>query len=184
MAASGHALHRQHLGGPLYPSTLVSQLDAIGRGDEDDDDPNAIPASSLVFHADGLCSTIFRVRLPISSSDLREQERASSTVTASSANNRSKIERIADIAYNEGGLRGWVCIKRVIGEEQPRPHDVNREIQILSRLEHVNVSLCFSLMSVRFGKCRFGESLERETAMLPSSCCAMVKLPAFELDEL
>ncbi|PWN50855.1 kinase-like protein [Violaceomyces palustris] len=84
----------------------------------------------LTLHSRGLCSRVYRH--PISSI-LGEEE-------PSSSDDLSSTQRLLDrILIDEEAMPGSVCVKRVVTEDQFRPHDVELEVEILSRISCPNV---------------------------------------------
>ncbi|CBQ70957.1 conserved hypothetical protein [Sporisorium reilianum SRZ2] len=84
----------------------------------------------LTSHNHGLCSTVYRRPLTPSA------EWPYSPTTPPHASTSSLSHAVEDAE----GLAGWVCIKRVQADGQPRPHSVSREIALLDMLSHRNVA--------------------------------------------
>ncbi|EST05764.1 Protein kinase domain protein [Kalmanozyma brasiliensis GHG001] len=85
----------------------------------------------LVSHSHGLVSSVYRCKLSPYAS--WPYQGTSSTLALGLT--------LAEDAESAEGLPGWVCIKRVAVDEQPRPHSVAREIALLDRLPpHRNIT--------------------------------------------
>lgn len=120
-------MDRQFLGGLISPSSTLVQKDLhfIKCSCDSDEDRGFAEVGSggsllLTPHADGTASEVFRAR-------------------PSSISNSKNIAQEATTAIKKaGGLEEWVCIKRVILEGQPKPHDVVREIRSLLKIKDLN----------------------------------------------
>ncbi|KAJ1028190.1 hypothetical protein NDA13_003636 [Ustilago tritici] len=120
-------------------STSKQKLSVVGGtlGSSPQDWSSILRPRKLISHSDGLCSSVYLVSL--TSPPPSWPYTLSST---SSSRAVSSLVPLADAASNAGGLQGWLCVKRVSPDEQPQPHNVSREIALLSSLpQHRNVGM-------------------------------------------
>lgn len=87
--------------------------------------------SNLTPHSHGLVSSVYRCSLSPCATWPFDHAASSSTQADST---------LCRAASSADGLPGWVCIKRVEPDTQPRPHSVSREVALLSSLSHPNVA--------------------------------------------
>lgn len=87
--------------------------------------------TDLISHSHGLVSSVYRRAL-------------SSPPPAWPYSPSSPSEPTSSLAKASGssdGLPGWICIKRVAVDEQPRPHSISRELALLELLPpHRNIT--------------------------------------------
>lgn len=89
-----------------------------------------LSSSNLIPHSDGLCSVVYRTPLDPS---------AAWPYDPSSSSSSSCGSNLPPQSVDHDGVPGWVCVKRVAPDSQPKPHNVNREIALLSILKHPNL---------------------------------------------
>ncbi|GAC98839.1 likely protein kinase [Pseudozyma hubeiensis SY62] len=89
--------------------------------------------TNLVSHSHGLVSSIYRRSLSSSASWPYDPSSSASGSTGG-------FSELSHAATSADGLPGWVCIKRVSPDTQPRPHSISREIALLDSLSHRNVA--------------------------------------------
>lgn len=87
----------------------------------------------LVAHSDGLSSRIFRCPLSSSASF------PPSPFSSSSSSYLPELSALGLAAERMGGVGGWICIKRVHTDDEPRPHSIRREVALLSTLSDDNI---------------------------------------------
>lgn len=108
----------------------------------------SLTTSGLISHSDGLCSSVYRRAISASPSAWPYSPSSSHSTFDSSV-------------VQEDGLPGWVCIKRVAPDEQPRPHSVDREIALLSILaSHRNRKLVPLIAAIRDEEDPFGHTVD------------------------
>ncbi|PWZ01655.1 kinase-like protein [Testicularia cyperi] len=83
--------------------------------------------SKLVPHSDGLSSVVYR--LPLTDPPTPWPPLCTTPEQSSSPSSPPRKPQ-----NYTGGIHGWVCIKRVCVDDQPRPHSIEREIAILESL--------------------------------------------------
>ena len=94
---------------------------------DSDQDGNAVVSLLLTPHANGTTSEVFRASPP--------------SLSAGGQNSSKEDQEVIDIISQTGGIEEWICLKRVVIQGQPKPHDVVREIRCLLKInrKHENV---------------------------------------------
>ena len=87
----------------------------------------------LISHSDGLCSSVYRRCLSSSSASSWPYD-PTLTLSKDPGTSSARLLPLASLAAHADGLPGWICIKRVEADEQPRPHSIDREIALLDLL--------------------------------------------------
>ncbi|KAJ9478671.1 Serine/threonine-protein kinase BUR1 [Pseudozyma hubeiensis] len=118
------------------PSTSTSsqQLSVVGGTLRTSSADWADLQSDLVSHSHGLVSSVYRRALSSSASWPYDSS------SSSSSGSISGFSELSHAATSADGLAGWVCIKRVSPDTQPRPHSISHEIALLDSLSNRNVT--------------------------------------------
>ncbi|TKY87723.1 hypothetical protein EX895_003304 [Sporisorium graminicola] len=128
-SSSNSDSQKQSLVGGLFSHTVDPSPSSI--------DWNRITSTNLTSHSHGLCSSVYRRALSSSAKWPYKHSTASDPRRSSSSSFSLALSQAAGQA---DGLAGWICIKRVQADEQPRPHSISREIALLDLLSHRNLA--------------------------------------------
>ncbi|CDS00411.1 related to SGV1-Cyclin-dependent protein kinase [Sporisorium scitamineum] len=98
-------------------------------------DWDRVTLTDLTSHSHGLCSSVYRRALTSSA-----KWPYNHTLSDAGGSSSSFPPTLSQAVEQADGLAGWICIKRVQADEQPRPHSISREVALLDQLLHRNVA--------------------------------------------